>query len=57
MNNTILQDHRRTTRRIGFMSGFKSQAVAIITLADSELVYMVRKQQDNVASPHRFSSK
>lgn len=50
MNNAIEQDHRRVKRRIRSMLGFKSETAASITLADIELVHMMRKQQGDFAT-------
>ncbi len=56
-NITIEQDHRRIKRRIRSMLGFKSEAAASITLADIELVHMMRKLQGNFASTAPLSLK
>jgi transposase-like protein len=45
MNNTIEQDRRSIKRRTRSMLGFKSETAAGFTLAGTELIHMMRKQQ------------
>ncbi|MBV2145123.1 IS6 family transposase, partial [Falsochrobactrum sp. TDYN1] len=56
-NNTIEQDHRRVKRRIRSMLGFKSEAAASITIADIELLHMMRKLQASFGSTAPLSLK
>lgn len=49
LNNRIEQDHRRIKRRVRPMLGFKAFVAATATLADIEMVQMMRKRQGRFA--------
>jgi transposase-like protein len=45
LNNIIEQDHRAIKRRCAWMTGFKSDRTAAITLSGIELAHRIRKRQ------------
>jgi len=45
LNNMIEQDHRAIKRRCAWMTGFKSDRTAAITLSGIELAHRIRKRQ------------
>ncbi len=45
LNNVIEQDHRAVKRRCAWMTGFKSDRTAAITLSGIELAHRIRKRQ------------